>query len=178
MVFPDDFERAGIFASWLLADALLKSSNEQIDAIGQDRIWAVQDMARRYPGIAKDMERAAYRGTQVGYLGSYLWNAHRTNVTATMEDAIRSAEQSAGKLSGVRSTFMAAKTEFAKVIHFWAVLSLEYGNRYPRDVRSFISQSLALLVEMRKSEATGNTFRSPKFQIQQSDFNWRVPGTL
>jgi hypothetical protein len=113
------------------------------------------------------------------YLASYLWHASRSGVRATLEDAIRAAEVSAAKkFSGVRSTFMAAKTEFSRVLHFWAVLSIEYDNRTPRDWRLFISQSEAFLTEMRRLETIGNSFRSPKFHVSISDFDWPVLGKI
>jgi hypothetical protein len=179
MHFPNDFEKAGILAAWKLAGALQSASNEQVAEIGSDRIWAVQDMARGYPKIAREAEKAFYRGTQVGYLGSYLWRAWKTEIPATQEDAIRAAELSAvKKFSGVRSTFMAAKTEFSKVLHFWAVLSMEYENRPPRDLRLFISRSEAFLTEMRRLETIGTAFTSPKFHVLKSDFDWPVLGKL
>jgi hypothetical protein len=97
----------------------------------------------------------------------------------TLEDAIRAAEVSGGKkFPGVRSTFMAAKTEFSKVLHFWAVLSMEYENRTPRDWRLFISQSEAFLTEMRRLETIGTAFRSPKFHVSRTDFDWPVLGKI
>jgi hypothetical protein len=136
-------------------------------------------MARGYPKIAKEAGKAAYRGTQAGYVMSLLWNASQTGRRATLEDAIRAAEVSAGmKYSGVRSTFMAAKTEFSKVLHFWGVLSSEYGNRTPRDLRLFISQAEAFLIEMRRLETIGDSFRSPKFHVSRSDFDWPVLGKI
>ncbi len=178
MLFPNDFEKAGILAAWNLASVLQSASNEQVAEIGSDLIWAVHDMARGYPKIARETGKAAYRGTQVGYLASYLWNAARTGVHATLEDAIRAAEAAGRKFSGTRSSFLAAKAEFSKVLHFWAVLSIEYDNRTPREWRLFISQSEAFLTEMRRLETIGNSFRSPKFHVSKSDFDWPVLGKL
>jgi hypothetical protein len=179
MHFPNDFEKAGILAAWKFAGILRSATNEQVAAIGSDRIWAVQDMARGYPEIAREAKKAAYRGTQVGNLGSFLWHAWKTGIPATVDDAIRAAEKTGGtKYPGVRSTFMAAKTGFSRVSHFWAVLSMEYENRTPRDWRLFISQSEAFLTEMRRLETTGATFRSPKFHVSRSDFDWQVFGKL
>jgi hypothetical protein len=175
MHFPNNFEKAGIWAAWKLSGALQSASNEQVAEIGYDRIWAVQNMARGYPNIAREAEKAFYRGTQVGYLGSYLWHAWKTNVPATQEDAIRAAQESAGtKFSGTRSSFLAAKAEFSKVLHFWAALSIAHDNRPPRDWRLFISQAEAFLIEMRRLETIGNSFRSPKFHVSHSDFDWPV----
>jgi hypothetical protein len=179
MHFPNDFEKAGILAAWKLAGILQSASNERVAEIGSDRIWAVQDMAREYPKIAMEAGKAAYSGTQAGYLGSYLWHAAQRSVHATQEDAIRAAMLSAGKkFSGVRSTFMAAKAEFSKVLHFWAVLSMEYDNRTPRDLRLFISQSEAFLMKMRRLETIGHSFISPKFHVSISDFDWPVLGKI
>ena len=71
MHFPGDFEKAAIVASWKLGGALQAASNEQIALIDRTepgRIWAVQDMARWYPKIAREAEKAFYRGSQVAYL--------------------------------------------------------------------------------------------------------------
>jgi hypothetical protein len=139
----------------------------------------MHDLARGYPEIAKEAKNPAYRGTQVGNLGTFLWHAWKTGIPATLEDAIRAAEIAGGKrFPGVRSTFMTAKTEFSKVSHFWTVLSMEWDNRAPRDWRLFVSQSEAFLTEMRCLEITGATFRSPKFHVSQSDFAWPVLGKL
>jgi hypothetical protein len=179
MHFPNDFEKAGILPAWRLAGILQSASNEDVAQFGSDRIWAVQDMARGYPKIAGEAKKAFYRGTQAGNLGSYRWHASQTGVHATQEDAIRAAEVIAGKkFPGVRSTFMAAKTEFSKVLHFWAVLSMEYDNRTPRDWRLFISQSEAFLMKMRRLETIGNSFGSPKVHVLISDFDWPVLGKL
>jgi hypothetical protein len=179
MHFPNDSKKAGILAAWKLAGWLQSASNEQIAEIGSDRIWAVQDMACGYPRIAREAEKAAYRGTQVGYLASFLWHAWKTEIPATLEDAIRAAETTGGKkFSGTRSSFLAAKAEFSRVLHFWAILSMEYENREPRDLRLFISRSEAFLKEMRSLETAGATFRSPKFHVSRSDFDWPVLGKL
>jgi hypothetical protein len=179
MHFPNNFEKAGIWAAWKLAGALQSASNEQVAEIGSDRIWAVHNMARGYPKIEKETGNAFYRGTQAGYQASYLWHARKKGIRATQGDAARAAEVTAGrKFSGARSSFLAAKTEYSKVLHFWAVLSMEYGNRTPRDWRLFISQSEAFLTEMRRLETIGNSFRSPKFHVSISDFDWPVPGKI
>jgi hypothetical protein len=180
MHFPNNIEKAGIWAAWNLASILQSASDEQVAEIGSDRIWAVHTMARGYPKIAREAEKAFYRGTQVGYLGSHLWHAAQTGVHATQEDAIRGGEKIAGqKFSGTRSSFMAAKAEFSKVLHFWAALSIAYDNRPPRDLRLFISQAEAFLTEMRRLETTiGSRFRSPKFHVSISDFDWPVLGGL
>jgi hypothetical protein len=62
MHFPDDFEKAAIVASWKLGGALQAASNEQIaliDRTDPGRIWAVHNMARGYPKIAKEAGKAA-----------------------------------------------------------------------------------------------------------------------
>jgi hypothetical protein len=179
MHFPNDFEKAGIWAAWNLDGMLQSAPNEQVEEIGSNRIWAVHAMARGYPKIAKEAARALYRGTQTGYHMSYLWHAAQTGVHATLEDAIRGAEVTAGKkFSGTRSSFLAAKAEFSKVLHFWAALSIAHDNRPPRDLRLFITQAEAFLTKMRRLETIGNSFKSPKFHVSTSDFDWPVPGGL
>jgi hypothetical protein len=156
VVFPNDFEKAAILASWRLAGALQAAPNEQVERIHRDQLWTVHDMARNYPRIAEEAEAAAYRGTQTGYLSSYLWHSWKQGTRATLEDAVRAAEKSAGKLPGVRSSLLSARTEFSKVLHFWAILSIEYGNRLPRDFRLFISRAEPFLIEMRRLETLAN----------------------
>jgi hypothetical protein len=177
MHFPTDFKKAGVLASWQLAGALQAAPNEQVAAIGSDRIWAVHGarVSRDREG-SKEGELsggAGRKSRELPLARPENWNS------ATLEDAIRAAEIT-GKLKfpGVRSTFMTARKDFSKVLHFWAVLSSEYGNQAPRDWRLFISQAEAFLMEMRRLETTGTAFRSPKFHVSISDFDWPVLGNL
>ena len=178
--FPNDFEKAGILASWKLSGALQAASNEEVAGIPSDRIWAVLDMARGYPNIKQECEAAAYRGTQVGAVISYLWRAISNNESASLEDALRACTDiaSEAKLSGVRSSFMAAKKEFARVLHFWAIISNDWANRYPGDVKLFVSQAEMLLRYMRGRDIAGDTFHSPKYTIPLPMYDWAVAGRI
>jgi hypothetical protein len=98
----------------------------------------VRDLARRYPKVAPEAEKAGYRGTQAGWLVSYLWHTSHSGIPATLEDAIRAAEKNAGrhfagntrKFAGTRSSFMQAKAEFSRVLHFWGALSNDQGQAW------------------------------------------------
>lgn len=169
MIFPNDSKKAGALASWHLAGALGAAPNEHVAEIDPDLIWAVHAAARGYPEIAAEAEKTAYRGTQAGYIGNFLWHAARTGVPATLNDAYRAAEITRAhatredairaaaedtarrRFPGVRSSFVAATKEFSRVLHFWAALSIAYGNRWPggRDWQLFVSRAEVFLMELR-----------------------------
>lgn len=179
MVFPNDPGKAMTVAAWFLDGAILAASNEDISRVPAELIWSIRDQARRYPSLKAEVDEACYRGTQAGALGSYLWHAEKTATKASIEDAIRACEKLAGQnFSGVRSTFYKAKSDFSRVLHFWSILAIECGNKWPKDFRLFVSSAEAFLNEMRRLKIGGNSFVNPKYHAPVDSWDWRIPGTI
>ncbi len=174
MLFPNDAEEAMSAAAWHLDGAVLNAPSDALRGIDESRLWAIRAAARNY---SKDRaEAAAYGGTQIGAAVSYLWRVPR----ASFEDACLAVIDTSydAHLPATRSTLYAAKTEFARVLHFWGILSNDYSNRWPHDFRLFATQAHVLLREMRLRNVAGQTFSSPKYAIQLSDYNFAVPGQI
>jgi len=175
MLFPNDAGEAMSAAAWHLDGAVLNAPSDALRGMDESRLWAIRAAARNY---SKDRaEAAAYQGTQIGAAVSYLWQVPG----ASFEDACRAVIDISwtARLPGVaRSTLYESKTEFARVLHFWGVLSNDHQNRWPRDFRLFTTQAHVLLRKMRLRNVAGRTFSSPKYVIQLSDFNFAVPGQI
>jgi hypothetical protein len=174
MLFPNDAGEAMSAAAWHLDGAVLNAPSDALRGIDESRLWAIRAAARNY---SKDRAEAAlYQGTQIGAAVSYLWQVPG----ASFEDACRAVIDisSIAHLPGARSTLYESKTGFARVLHFWGVLSNDHQNRWPRDFRLFTTQAHVLLRKMRLRNVAGQTFSSPKYVIQLSDFNFAVPGEI
>jgi hypothetical protein len=174
MLFPNDAGEAMSAAAWHLDGAVLNAPSDALRGIDESRLWAIHAAARNYS--KERVEAAAYRGTQIGAAVSYLWQVPG----ASFEDACRAVIDisSIAHLPGARSTLYESKIEFARVLHFWGVLSNEYNNKWPNDFRLFATQARVLLREMRARNVAGQTFSSPKYTVRVSDFNFPVPGQI
>jgi hypothetical protein len=174
MLFPNDAGEAMAAAAWHLDGAILNAPSEALRGMEESRFWAIHADARDY---SKECAEAAfYRGTQIGATVSYLWQVPE----ASFEDACRAVIDisSIAHLPAARSTLFEAKTEFARVLHFWGILSNDHQNGWPRDFRLFATQAHVLLRKMRLRNVAGQTFSSPKYVIQLSDFNFPVAGQI
>jgi hypothetical protein len=174
MFFPNDAEAAMAVAAWHLDGIILNAPSDALRGMDESLFWAIRAAARNYS--KERAEAAAYRGTQIGAAVSYLWQVPG----ASLEDACRAVIDisSEAHLPGARSTLYESKTEFARVLHFWGILSNDHQNRWPRDFRLFATQAHVLLREMRLRNVAGQTFSSPKYVIRPSDFNFAVAGQI
>lgn len=185
MVFPNDREKAEILATALLTRYVARAPTELVELIPAPEIQSLFGRAGQQVAIADEVEKAAYAGTQVGALVSYMWHSQRSGSHASWNDACASAELLApvgSGLAGVRSSLLQAKSDFSSVLHFWGILSIEYNNSRPRDVNLFIAQSAALLREMRRLEASGvirgRSLSSPKLYVPIAALNWPCSGLI
>jgi len=140
--------------------------------------------------IADESKKAFLRGSMAGCLVHYLWHAMKSHPNVSWEDAMRAAEDIApvGKISGSRSTFAKAKSDFSKVLHFWGALSINYYDENKGgfdlgsfNLASFLSEAFVLVQRMREWEAAssrGGVFASPKYYVPLEVFDWRQGGAL
>ena len=185
MFFPADAAKAEHCASWLLAQTVASRGDaDTVRALPEHELLTLLARACRSHEIADEAKKACFAGTQAGAMVSYLWHALRTGVPASWEDAQIGATILGSRhgVAAARGPLFEAKKQFGPVLHFWAVLSLECGNRWPHDIRLFISQATILLREMRAAEKCGaikgESFRSQKIYVPVAALDWREAGTI
>jgi hypothetical protein len=190
MFFPNDRAKAEVYATARLAGMMSElASDDLLELLPAPEMRSLLSASVQYAEVADEAANARYTGSQAGYLASYLWHALHGGFQASWEDAAKAAEKSSGVLksrrdtdtrttfrSGSRSGLMKAKSDFATVLHFWAVWSAEYANKSVGDIAEFISKAEGFLREMRNFEATGqlagNAFKSSKIYVPIAVFNW------
>ena len=184
MFFPQDRSKAELYASWWLGRAVSEcASDDTFRSITTTEIRSILSGTAKFPEIADEAKKSGFAGTQAGALVSYMWHAHKFGSSASWNDAAKGIERLAvGGIPGTRSSLLKSKSDFAPVLHYWGILSIEYGNRFPADFRLFVSQSEMLLREMRALESrhafAGNSFTSPKVFVPVSAIDWRVAGEI
>jgi hypothetical protein len=54
-----------------------------------------------------------------------MWHIHKSGASASWNDAAKGIEQLACKgVAGTRSSILQAKSDFAPVLHYWAIISI------------------------------------------------------
>ena len=182
MVFPRDQEKAEIVAAHDLAAQLGRAGPEIFEHAPGSLHRYLHATATGFATIYGEAQRELYRGSQCGTMVAYLCRTPG----ASWEDAVSAATILAGKAhSGSRSALLQAKADFSAVLHYWGVLSNDYGNKWPRATHDYVKFALradGLLHLMRERESAGElggaAFTSPKIFVPMGGASASVPVTI